>query len=322
MKIPGRVAIGVRSEATQGTPVVPAATDFFHAVGVEIDVDAELLQRDLQRVSFDTIAHVVGKRNCKVKFKTELKSNGIVGGTLGSGGTSYVPLGSLLKACCFSETVSAGVSITYAPITTAVSQMLGNATACTFEIYKDGIKHIVAGCVGSWKISLEVNKIPMIEFDFSGIYAAFTDAAFPSQTLAAQAPVAWQNSTATIHTYAANIKKWEIDAGNVVTPVDSSLATFNGLAGFQCTGRNPQGNIEFETVAIATHNPVAVFIAGTSAVCACTIGAVAGNIISISSPKVQYTGAKYGEAGGGVSSQVPVVFRGNTGDDWISIVLT
>ena len=52
------------------------------------------------------------------------------------------------------------------------------------------------------------------------------------------------------------------------------------------------------------------------------VGATAGNIVTITLPKTQYTDAPYGDRNGILTFDVGLQFNQNSGDDEISIVMT
>jgi hypothetical protein len=311
-----RKVIGIKAETTQGTAVACTATDFLLAENIEVDIQPEFLERNPQRITFDTLAHVVGKKTVTVKFKHELKGTG----TAGTVTTSFTPLDAAIQACGFSSVFGTGIG-TYAPLTTAISNFLRFKTV-SIEVFIDGLKHIIAGCVGTFKISAEVNKIPTIEFTFYGTYAAPSDTAFGTFTPLTVVPVVWQNSTILVHGTALNIKKWEIDCGNKIELDEDPTVGKNGIGGWQINGRDPKGSMEILTVALSVFNPLSIMSLGTAASASWTVGATAGNIVTVTMPATQLADPKYGEIAGSVTQSIPLIFRGTTGDNWIAMVLS
>lgn len=312
-KLVRKTVIGVKIETTQGTAATVGATDFMLAEDVQITPSVEMLERNYYRDSLDTIASVAGKRLYDISFKTELKGSG-------TAGTAYAPLGALIQACGFLETDGAS-DVTYAPTSAAVTNFFGPGKSVTIEIYKDGIKHVAAGCLGNMKIAAEVNKYAYCEFSMKGVYAAPTDATAGTQTYLAQKPAVVVGATLSLAGLSAVASKLEIDCGNdVIERPDLSAAT--GLKGFMISGRKPVGSCDPEMETIAAHPFWANLLAGTEASTSIVIGATAGNIVTITLPKTQYTAAPYGDRNGILTFDLGLQFNRSTADDWCSIVFT
>jgi hypothetical protein len=316
MKLTKLQAVGVKQETTQGTPVVPVAgTDYLVTENVDININPELLKRDYRRATLDNLPHLIGKRWVTVKFKTELKGSG-------TAGTAYVPLGAALQACAMTETIVAVTSVTYAPTSAAASaSYFGPGKSVTLEVYKHGLKHIVSGAVGTYKITAVAGHYPEIEFEFHGVYTAVTDASMPTPTYIAQLPAIWQNSTISVLGSALIINKWEIDMANHITPRDDA-ASATSIKGFVITDRDPKGSVDPEGESVATHDFFGKLIGSNSAASSLVIGATAGNIITITMPATQYNDVNYADRDGLQVFNTPIAINGSTGDDCLTIAMT
>lgn len=305
--------IGAKTETTQGTAVALAATDFIHAMDIEMNPEAEILQRPLNSASIDPFASLRGKAFYQPKFKTELKASGAAG--------TAPPIGPLLQALGLTETIVPLTSATYAPSSTPAANFYGPGKSCTIKAYEDGILHAPAGCIGNLKLTLEPGKVGMCEWDFKGIYAAVTDAAFPANSPNAIDPPVIKSIAATIQGYTAIVHKIEIDFGNEIAEKDDVNAA-NGIAGFQITARKPSGSIIVDAVLVASHDFYGKHIAGTIGALSFTIETVAGKIITFSLPKTQYGKVAKTDVNGVMGLTIPLEFSRNSGDDWISIIFT
>lgn len=315
MKLVRKTVIGVKTETTQGTPATLAATDFMLAEDVNLKPSVEMLDRNYYRSSLSPLASVAGKRMYDLTFKTELKGSG-------TAGTAYAPLDACIVACGFTSTPSAGVSVTYALTSAAASaNFYGPGKSATFEVYMDGIKHVVAGALGSMKISCEVNKYAYCEFTFKGLYAAPSDAAAPTQTYLAQKPAVVVSASLSLAGLSAVATKFDIDMGVDVVERPSLSAT-TGLLGFVISGRKPVGSCDPEMETVAAHPFMANLLASTEASSSIVIGATAGNIVTITCPKTQYTGVGYGDRNGILTGDIPLQFNQSSGDDEVGIVMT
>jgi hypothetical protein len=321
MKIAKLSLLGVKSETTQNTAVSLAATDFMLAEVAEPEVVPSFQERNYAHASLDPLPHVVTQVYKQVKIKVEDK------GVLASAGTAYAPLDALLKACGMSSTASAGVSVTYAPISLAPSNMHGPATSCTIEVYRGigatGLKYLIKGAVAKeCKYVVEAGKPGYWEFTMAGLYTAVADGAAPATTFNTGLPPTLGNTASfTIHSYAATVSKIEIDFGLSTTMRPDANSSY-GVLGFAITGRSPKGSIDPEAETVATHGFYSRMLAGTEGALAFVVGSAAGNITTFALPKAQYAGVKEGNRDGILMFDVPLKFNQSTGDDWISIVKT
>lgn len=321
LRLTRKQAIGIKQETTQGTAVVPSSsTDFLYVESLEISPSIEFLKRNHFRASLDSLAGVAGKRSVSVKFMTELKGSGTAGDQTVAG---FQALSYALQACGMTETVVPATSITYAPTSAPASaNYFGPGKSVTIEVYKDGLKHIVAGCVGTWKITAESGQYPKIEFEFQGTWTTPTDAAVPSPTIVDIIPQGWMNSTVTVHgSSTVIIDKLEIDCGNTTFRRDDPREA-TAVKGFVITERNPVGQYEIEATKVADYDAWGALIASTEASTSVVFGSGAGKVVTVTMPKSQNGDVQYGDRSGIMTYVVPAQFNQNTGDDWISIAIT
>ncbi len=310
-------SIGAKTETTQNTAVSLAATDFIPAYDVDVSPDIELNERNYVSTSLDTFSHIPGKKFQNVKFRTDLKGSG-------SATVPIPPLSALLQACGLVETIAANTS--YAPTSAPASaNFTGAGKSVTVKSYEgaaaNGLLKVLAGCLFNPKFILEVGKPPQVEWNGKGIFAAVTDAATPTLTMNTDDPLVVQSATFSTSTYAAIISKLEIDFGNEISPHDS-VAAASGISGFQITDRKPSGSCDPEAVLVATHDFYGISAAGTLGSLSIVIGTGTGKVFTITCPKTQY--GKIGQADRNkiMTLNVPLLFHRNSGDDWISIVIT
>ena len=312
-----KTALAVVVETTQGTPVAPTATDFMLVEEVDIKpLSIEMVERNAYSSGLGKRPAVPGKRFAEVTFKTEVKGSG-------TAGTAYTPLGALLQGCGMTETD--GVSdVTYTVTDSPASaNFFGPGKSVTFNIFKDGRKHIIAGAVGSLKGSFEAGKMAMMEFVFRGVYAEPTDSAPGTQTFNDVVPPLVASTSFTLMGDGNRVAaKFDFDFQNEVSErVD--LESAGGLKGFLITNRNPQGAIDPEIDALATFNELNKLTTTTEASSSIVLGATAGNIITVTFPKTQITNVAYGDRNGIVTADISLRFnRNTTQSDFCSIVFT
>jgi len=321
MKLFKRQALGIKVEATQGTPVVPAtATDYVKVIDdISIDPVPEVIQRDVRRASLDNITHLVGGRYTKVKFKVEATGSGTRGTKTIAG---YAGVDAALEACGFVSVAVGATSITYSPTSVPASgSFFGPGKSVTLEVYKDGHKHIVAGSLGTVKITGGAGEIPMFEFEFQGVYADPTDVAVPTPTFAIPTPPLLMSGTVTVQGLAAILSKLEVDVANKITRrLDAASAT--SIKGFVITDRDPKGSIQIEAESVATHAFHNRLMVATEASVSFAWGSTSGNIITMTMPNSQYNDVQYQNREDLLDFSIPLQFNQNSGDDWISIVVT
>jgi hypothetical protein len=316
-------AIGIKSEVTQNTAVVPAATDFFLAEDVQVKVVQQFIPREFKHLSLDKLAHQLGSVYVDVTFKMQFMASGVKA-------TAYTPLSTALQACKMNETIVPSTSITYAPISARVSASFFTiGKSVTIEYYEGatltqaGVKKIIKGCVASGgpKITLEVDKYPMIEFSFRGLYTAWTDAVVPAVTYLAQNPPKVEALNFMAQGFAAIITKLEIDLGCVATMRKDANST-DGVKGFATLDWDPKGSFDPEGELMATESFIAKMRSGVEGQISAALGSVAGQITTITMPKCQYQIPDPAERDGMRTYALPFKINQNSGDDCITIVQT
>jgi hypothetical protein len=224
-------------------------------------------------------------------------------------------------------TASRSGSILYAPLSAPAS---GNfftfGKSCTIEYFKgaftNAMKHVVKGCVAtSLKITAAAGKFVMLEVSLRGLYQAPVSANMPATTYNATIEPIFQVSGFNSHLYKPVIEKFEIDFGLKAAKRDDSDAAY-GIGGFQVVDRAPKGSFNPEMVIPATHDFYARMIAGSEGSQSYVLGSTAGNIITIGLPKTQYTDLDYVSRDGILALEGKMQFNQNTGDDFITIVMS
>ena len=297
--------IGIKSESTQGTAVVPSAsTDYLLAMDVDIKPNIEILERDYSNTFLDRLAHSIGKKFSTVKFKTELK-------TSGTANTPETGFTAALQACGLINATG-----TFAPVSTAQSGMYGPAISCTIYVYKDGFLHSMVGSIGTVKFTLEAGKIGFAEFEFSGSYVAVASGTNPTPTFGtAIVPICYSASLTLVGVATEIATKIEIDLGNTIAQRDD-VNSANGVLGFMITGRSSKGSVDPEVIDAAAWTKL---VAGTSASTSVTLGATWGNIIVFTMAATQYTDVSYGDRSGILTHSANLAFNQSLGNDCITV---
>jgi hypothetical protein len=222
----------------------------------------------------------------------------------------------------FVYTSASQVDVVLLPTSEATSSSYyGPGKSATINAFFDGVKHVIAGVMGTAKISLTTSGLAILEFSGMGIYADPTDASFPSQSYNATLPAKLVSSSFSMQSLAATISKLDFDLGvTVAKRVDSKAAT--GILGFVVTKRAVKGSFDPELESVATHAFFNKLAQGTQGALTVTLGATAGNIVIITAPKAQYSGMKYGDRNGLRILQGEFRLNESSGNDEISIAFT
>ena len=298
-------------EATYGVDPTPtAATNSILTIDSKIKETFTAIERNVQISSLTKRQSLRGQTFAEVTFKSEL---------VGSGTAGTAPrIGTLLKACAFSETISAGSSVVYTPNSSPIS-------SCTMYLYIDGRQHIISGAVGTPKLTMEAGKQAVIEFNFKGTWNTPSDSSNPTPTFetTVDAPPIVKSAAFTINSISSLIiAKAELDMANTLA-IRPSINAATAIQGFFITERKPMLSIDPEAVSIATYDWRTDVLTTPRAV-SMVIGATAGNIITLNIPKFNVQDIEYADREKLVVENIKGQLAANsaTGDDELTIKFT
>ena len=207
---------------------------------------SDVVSRDVVRPFLGAFQQLLANTNVEVSFSVELAGSGTAG--------TSPRYGDALKACGFSETVSSGTSVTYAPVSTSFSSV-------TIHYNTDGVRHKVVGARGSFVINGSVGEIPTIDFTFQGIYIPPTDTALPTVTYGDQAtPLIFkQGNTSSFQllSHSGALSSISLDVGNELVYRELVGGTQETLL----VNRNITGSVSIEAVPLATKDFFAAAVA-------------------------------------------------------------
>ena len=267
--------------------------------------ETDLVSRDLVRPYFGNFQQLPAAIHASVDFEVEIAGSGAAG--------TAPAYGPLLRACALSETISAGVSVVYAPVSAAMESV-------TIYFNVDGVLHKMTGARGTVAIDLTVKALPVYKFKFTGLYGAVADAAAPTPTYTAfQLPLPVNNantSAFSLHGYAGVLSQFSLDMA--ATPVFRSLV---GGEAVLITDRKPAGQVTIEAVPVGTKDFWTIAQNGTSGALSITHGTVAGNKVTIAAPAVQLTKPMYQDMDGVAMLQMGLIVNPSSGNDEFSITV-
>lgn len=303
-----RAQLAAKIEAAEGTAETLAGADALLAMNINFNPDNEMGARDNVSASFSNFSQVPGARKATLEFDVELKGSGTAG--------TAPALGKLLKACGFGETVVAATSVTYLPASSSISSL-------TLALYNDGVICKIWGARSTVSLKLEKGKAGLFHFTFTGADFSVTDGALLSAGVSYETtkPPAFLSASLTIDSYAALVGSLNVDMKNEVA-LRPDANSESGYKSAVITGRQPGLSLDPEMVLVATYDWYGKLRSGNEGALSTVLGASAGNICTLTAPKVQYTGVKPAEQSGIRSLGVDCQLNRNAGDDEISIAFT
>lgn len=304
-----KTVVLAKVESSYGSDPTPtAASNAIMAYDPTITLTTDMKKRNPGNSDLTPFPEVRGKTYVEVKFSTELKGSGTAG--------TAPRLSPLFKACGLSETIVSSTSVTYAPRSSSFE-------SCTLYVYKDGLKHIITGCIGDYDVDFTAGETPKINWTFKGIYTIPTDSAIVDPTFDSTVPEVVKGATMTFGSYSAIIEKLTLKANNTVAERPDFNQT-EGIKGFAITGRDYEGSMTVEAVLRATSNAdfFSYFHSRTVKALSFVLGATAGNIVTITGSYNYLRAPAYGDREGVVTFELPFQMSRSSGNDEISIVLT
>ena len=263
--------------------------------------------RDVVRPFLGAFQQLLANTNVEVSFSVELAGSGTAG--------AAPRYGDALKACGFSETIASNTSVTYAPVSSSFSSV-------AIHYNTDGVRHIVTGCRGSFTINASVGEIPTIDFTFTGIYNAPSDAALPTVTYGNQAtPLIFKNGNTTgfqLLSHSAALSSISMDIGNELVYRELVGGTKETLL----VNRNISGSVTIEAMALGTKDYFAAAVAETTGNLTFLHGTTAGNKVQVTSTKADIGDVAYAEEDGIQMLEIPYTLVPSAANDEVSIVYT
>lgn len=297
-------------EATYGTD--PTPTGAANAIQVRnmsvTPIVGDSIARDLVRPFLGASENVQGTRHVACEFEIELQGSGTAG--------TEPAFKDLLAACAMTVATVASTSNTYKPNS--------NSAPSSVTIYYnlDGVLHKITGARGTFKLSMQVNQIPVLQFSFKGLYNAPTDTAAPSVTYTSfKTPLAVSTANTTafsMHGYTGSLQSLEIDLGNSV-----DYTALVGSEYIQISGRSVTGTAVFEAPTITAKDFFGLAAGTTLGSLSITHGSVAGSRAVITSSTVDVQNPTYADNNGVAMISVPfILVPSTTGNDELSIAFT
>ncbi len=295
-------------ETTYGTDATPAATDAILTKNLSITpYDGNTVQRDIDRPTLGNDISINVAPNIKVSFDVELAGSGTAGTAPG--------WGSLLRACGFSETINAATDVVYTPVSTGYE-------AATMHYEQDGQLHKVLGARGTVSFELSAGGLPVMKFNFTGLYQKPVAGSVVADLSAFQIPVPVTKAntpTYIIHGYDAIATSLTLDMANNV--IHRNVI---GEEMVKITDRAPKGQLTIDAPTLAEKDMFALVESHrgvTTGAIQVVHGVTAGNIVQIDAPKTQLQTISPTDLDGVFGYQIDVSYMPDVGDDDVTITV-
>jgi hypothetical protein len=298
-----------KPEATYGTdPTLTGAANAILATDIVVNpMEGEDVSRGLERPYLGAEATIPAGLRTQITFSTELAGSGVVG--------TVPKWGVLMRGAGFAEVISAGVSVAYAPITSAMESLY-------FKFWIGATLHAIKGARGTGQLALNAQGIPVIRWTFTGLWVSPSEVAAAAPTLTGfQKPLVAtkvNTPTFTLNAVPMVLRSYTLNFGCDVQP-----RLLIGKEEILIVDRAESLAVNVEAVPLTTFDPFALAQAQTLIGATIVHGTAAGNIATIAAPTSQVLRpAGYENQQNILEWPLRLTPLPNAGNDQISITLT
>lgn len=295
-------------EATAGVDSGPAGADAVLASKVKLSpMEGTDVSRELERPYMGAQPTIAIDLHAKLSFAVELVGSGTAGTAPG--------WSSLIRACGVAETITAGTSVVYNPISKGHESV-------SIHIGIDGTRYVLLGAKGDAKFTVSASGIPMIEFTFTGFFTLPTEVANVAPDYSKfQAPTPATSTNTPVFTMAGGayvLRSFALPMGNDVKP-----RFLIGAERVLITDRSEAVEATIEAVPLTTFNPFQAARDGSQLPIVLKHGTAAGKIVQFDIPKAQMQRPQgLEEKGGIVEWPLRLAPQPTAGNDQWTLTLT
>ena len=337
-----RRALLAKAETVYGTdPVATAADNSIETVGLQITpLDAEYAPLNHDRSALGARAQVLTRSRVRAQFGVYLAG-------AGDGNADDSPAyHELLRACGFSETATPAVPATVIADNATAITKFGKVTfkpvstgfdSIRLEAFMAANQHAMRGARGTFEIALNSGELPMLNFNFLGLWVDPATTAAPALDVDAfkpPRPVNFERTpTVTVTPGPPNQDDFVCNRLSIVLNNDLQHIDDPGAERVVIVDREVTGSISIELRSLTgpqinwftdARNVVTralkVVHGGKDGATEATYDD--GRLIEINAPKVQFTNPRIGESQGRHMVEMDLRFLPNTsaGNDELSLV--
>lgn len=297
-------------ETTEGTAeTVPTAPlTVMDVANVSLQRGTPFIERDGGHYGFGPQRGTVGIPQATVSFQTHLY------------GTASSAWAALLLPACGLSLVTGG----YKPSSLPPAASGSPTKTATFYVSEDGRRHVVKGCMGTFRLSGTAGQRVVIDWTFTGIYDQPTDVALPTYSAPSALPITFKGAATTIGAFTPKLAEFTLDIGNTVVLREDAVNA-NGAIHAAIVNRRITGTMVQESELVGTYDPEDDFRDSTVRALSVQFGG-SGNQVDIDIPDMQVTGVQSTDRNGilmdTVSWQACRDDATGEGDDEITIALS
>jgi hypothetical protein len=196
-----------------------------------------------------------------------------------------------------------------------------NFESVTIDLHKDGVKHLVPGCYGTFQITAQAGNFATVKWDFTGTYNAPTDDANPAPNFETTLPSQVELARLRVNQFNAIVEKFTFDQHNDIQ-IRPDVSSSDGYIGTRIVSRKPEGGIDPEADLVANNDFWGQFAAAKRMPFQMRVGHTTGNTVWVIAPNTQYTGMTYGDRNGILTYDAGLRFARSIGNDEISPFLS
>jgi hypothetical protein len=299
--------LAAKTETTIGTAESLSGTNAgFNAYDIMVQTETEFDTREAEG-AFALRPSVPQGYKGKATFKIDA----------GWDGTSTVPAwaDTFLPACGWVKSGSVFTPRTEAPGS--------NVKTLTIAAYIDGMRKLLSGCVGTFKLNCPSGKAAFFEFEFIGIWSTPTDVSILAPTYATALPLRFANSSTQWNSADLQLESLVLDSGNEMTLRQSAVATSGFIAGI-ITNRLVKVTGNPEAKLVATQDRYGALLAMTEGALTWDLDGPTNSKITVAAPKAQIVAAQEGDRNKLVTDELEWQCNrnGSTADQEASITFT
>lgn len=261
-----KLAILANVETTYSTdPTLTGAANAMVVYGAEwTPLDGDEVTFDNVQPYFGASGSLMATAFARLKFNVPYAASGVAG--------TAPKWGPLLRMAAHSQTLNAGVSVVYAPITNTLES---GALYCNI----DGVQQKMLGGRADVTYTLDAKGRPMMAFEITALWAALTDTALPSASYTGwvkELPVNKANTVGNFFGVQCAMKHFELKVGNQVEKRDMT-----DIDVVDIVDRQAGGSVTIQQSTIAFKDWVSLAKARTLGSWSVAHGTVAGNILTL-----------------------------------------
>lgn len=316
----------IKQESTPGTAIALSGSDCVFDVGsVSVSPDFEFSEQNLAKVTLDPQKQYSGVQALSFRFETLLNASGTAG--------TAPKLGIMFEAMGLEATVVSSTSVAY----NSATPNPNGSYSCALLMLPDrltssadkGVQWLMKGAVvKSCEITYASGQLVRMVWEIMGAYVSYTDVnKYTPGTFDSTAHHTATGLGFSIGGLSPQFRQFSFRYENEVSRIDNpgaaSGAEPSGIENYVISGRRTiTATYDPFELSAATASAVDLMKANTEAAFSCGTGTGAGNLMTLSGPKVQQISQSHGEREKLIAPSRSLQFNQSSGDDAVKFLFT